>query len=230
MYVLAEWGPRILVPYKHQTVLKGRKPVVYSQTIRILVFPLWGLRGFREFSCSHPGKGGLRPVEGSPSTGRGSVPVWPMRGPAQPAPQTAQRGPAGAVARGSVPQSESSPPPRGNVSRCPVGPHGRRSRCAAPAPRDSGPALTSCEWLPRRDRQSPTRRCSGTDRHDRPSRTGARPAAHSAFANAETRPRAVRVWAFHLVRAPSPTSSRPRPHPAPAGCPPRLQTPPLSSG
>lgn len=150
--MLAKWDPQILIPYKHQTVLTRRKPVVYSQSISILVFPLLGLKGFPEFSCSHPSKGGSCPVEGFPSTGPGSAPVWPVRGLAQPAPQTGQRGRAGAVVRGSVPQSESSPPPRGNASRCLVGPHGRRSHYAAPAPRGSGPAPTSCEWLPRRDR------------------------------------------------------------------------------
>lgn len=125
--------------------------VPLTQSIGLLVLSLLGFRRFLEFSCSHPGKGGLRPVEGSPSTGQGCAPVWPAREPAQLTPRTARRGPAGAAAGGSVPRSESSPLPRGNASHCPVGPRGHCSRYAAPALRGSGPAPTSCEWRLRRD-------------------------------------------------------------------------------
>lgn len=191
-----------------------------------------GLRSLLEFrvfgfSCSHPGRGGSRPVEGSLSIGQGSAPVWPARGPAQPAPPKAQRGPAGAAAGGSAPRSESSPPPRGNASRCLVGLRGRRSHYAAPVPRGSGPAPTLCEWRPPQDRMPPIPRCPGTDRRGRPWETGACPAAHLASAAVETKTRAVRARASRRVRVQphySPIPTRQRSQKAAAGSGPRRRT------
>ena len=208
-----EWGPGpqlLQIP----DCIEGKKaPVVYSHPTCLDPGPpsLSGFREFLEFSCSRPGRGGSCPVEGSPSTGRGSALVWPGRGPAQPARLTAPRGPADAVAGGSVPRSESSPRPRGNGFHCLVGPRGRRSHYAAPGPRGSAPAPTLREWRPRRDRWPLIWRCPRTHRRGQPWRTGFRPAAHSTSATAETRTGALRVRASLFMRDQSLNHPSPRP-------------------
>ena len=90
-----------------------------------------------------------------------------------------------------------------------MGPRGRRSHYAAPALRGSGPAPTSCEWQPQRDRWTLIPRCPGTYRHGWPWRTGVRPAAHSASATAQTKTGAVRVRTSLLL----PESQPPQPPP-----------------
>lgn len=76
---------------------------------------------------------------------------------------------------GPKPQSESSPPPRGNGSHCPVGPRGRRSQ-----PRSSSTSRGlracsnfSCEWQPRSGPMTPWSRVLPRHRCGWPWRTGA---------------------------------------------------------
>ena len=126
-------GPRILIPYKSQAPVLYSPPVHSHPGPSLLPPRQWGT----EPSC---------PVGGSHSTGQGSVTRWSEHGPAPPAPQTAQCGPASAIAGGSVPGSESPPRPRGNAPPLPGGICGHCSPRAAPAPRGSGSAPTSCKW------------------------------------------------------------------------------------